>query len=87
MISESSRGSGAIRAIRSLALVILGSAICGCDSAPPGSSMPTEKVLDKPLPQEKLEKWVGEGATKHKEMISREERIKLIRESSKKSVE
>jgi hypothetical protein len=47
--------------------------------------MPTDKVLTEPIPKEKLEKWVGEGKTKHKEPISRAERVKLIRELTKKS--
>jgi hypothetical protein len=83
--TDSSSQSGPVRTFGSQALFILCSAVCGCDSSPPSNSMSTSKVLDTPLPPEKLEKWVGEGQNKHKEAISRGERLQLIREESKKA--
>jgi hypothetical protein len=85
VISDSSNKYAPIRTFASLALVILANVVCGCDSSPSNTTMPTTKVLDKPLPQEKLEKWVGEGAAKHKEPLSREEKLKMLHEMSKKS--
>jgi hypothetical protein len=85
VIVESSSRFGFFRTFGSLSLVILGGVAFGCDSSSSSrTSMPTTKVLKEPLPPEKLEKWVGEGATKHKEAISREERLKLIHEASQK---
>jgi hypothetical protein len=81
--TDSSSQFGPVRTFGSLALVILCSVVCGCDSSPSNTTMPTTKILDKPLPPEKLEKWVGEGANKHKEAISRGERLDLIREAAK----
>jgi hypothetical protein len=82
---DSLRKSRPFRLSGSLALVILGAVAFGCDSSSSSrTSMPTEKVLKEPLPPEKLEKWVGEGANKRKEPISIQERAKLIHEASQK---
>ena len=85
MISHRVNKVRSFQTLGSLTLVILGSFACGCDSPSSHTSMPKEKVLEAPLPADKLEKWVGEGAAKHKEAISREERLKLIHDASKKS--
>lgn len=86
MISNSSARSASVRMLRLLAIFALASATSACDSSSSThSSMPAQKVLSEPLPPEKLEKWVGEGATKHKEAISREERLRLIHDAAKKS--
>jgi hypothetical protein len=85
VISDSLNKSGQFRAFLSLACVILGSVACGCDSRPPGNISPSAEGSAVSLPPEKLEKWVGEGASKHKEAISRQERLQLIREATKKS--
>jgi hypothetical protein len=85
VIVESSSRFRFFRTFGSLGLVILGGVAFGCGSSSSSrTSMPTSKALNEPLPPEKLEKWVGEGETKHKEAISREERLKLIHEASQK---
>jgi hypothetical protein len=83
VVSDSLNKSGQFRTFLSLAFVILGGVACGCDSSP-GAAKPAANEPAVTIPPEKLEKWVGEGASKRKEAISREERLQLIREAAKK---
>jgi hypothetical protein len=84
VVSDSLNKSGQFRTFLSLAFVILGGVACGCNSSP-DAAKPAANEPAATIPPEKLEKWVGEGASKHKEAISRQERLQLIREAAKKS--
>jgi hypothetical protein len=74
---------------RAFAPALVGAAIVavGCDSSSGGNNPPppgSDGVIAKKVNPDDLYKYVGEGAAKRKEAVSRRERVKLLREAAKK---
>jgi hypothetical protein len=88
VISSSVPKSGPNRRAAALVLFTLAGVAYGCGgSVPTGASpgAPPGKPLEELVSPDKLYKWEGTGAAKHKVELSRKERMQLRHEAEKKA--